>query len=147
MKELTQEFLDEVTAQVGQGLHCSQVVFAYGAKKLGFDEAAAKKISAAFGGGMFDGERCGSATGALMALGLKYGHSGAEDKANEAELTEKRLEFNKRFVEKFGSLQCADILGANIGTPEGYKRVVEEKLTRNCPALIAYSCLLLEDLL
>ena len=124
MKELTQEFLDEVTAQVSQGLHCSQVVFAYGAKKLGFDETAA-----------------------LMALGLKYGHSGAADKANEAELTEKRLEFNKRFVEKFGSLQCADILGANIGTPEGYKRVIDEKLTRNCPALIAYTCLLLDDLL
>lgn len=147
MKELTQEFIDEVTALTGQGLHCSQIVFAYGAKKLGFDETDAKKISAPFGGGMFDGERCGSATGALMALGLKYGHSGAEDKANEAELTAKRIEFNKRFVEKYGSLQCADILGANIGTPEGMKKIVDEKLTSGCPALIAYTCLLLDDLL
>ena len=147
MKEITKEFLEEVTTLFGQGLHCSQIVFAYGAKKLGFDEKDARKISAPFGGGMFDGERCGSATGALMALGLEYGHSSAEDKEKEAVLTEKRIEFNKRFREEFGSLNCADILGANFGTPEGYNKIMDENLLRNCPRLIAYTCLLLDDLM
>ena len=32
------------------------------------------KVSACFGGGMMHGDTCGAFTGAIMAVGLKYGH-------------------------------------------------------------------------
>ncbi len=34
----------------------------------------ANKVSACFGGGMMHGDTCGAFTGAIMAVGLKYGH-------------------------------------------------------------------------
>ena len=70
MSDMTKE---KAMQNYAGGIDCSQVVFAHGAELLGFDQKTAKKIAAAFGGGMFAGERCGCVTGALMAIGLKYG--------------------------------------------------------------------------
>lgn len=147
MSEVNQELVKEVAEQFAIGQHCSQVSFAYAARKLGFDEKAARKIGAGFGGGMFNGERCGAVTGALMGLGLKYGHSCKEDKPVEQELHQKRIEFEKKFKERYNSLICEEILGANIGTEDGMKRIKEENLTKNCAALTAYACELLDELL
>lgn len=147
MTEKNNQLIEKVAADFASGLHCSQVTFAHAAAKQGFDEKDAKKIGAAFGGGMFNGERCGAVTGALMGLGLKYGHSGPEDKPNEAELMEKKAQLEKAFLEKYDSLLCEKILGANLGTPEGMKRVQEEKLTSGCAELTAYVCQILDELL
>lgn len=59
--------------------HCSQAIFAASAEKLGITEKQALKIGACFGSGMRKGEVCGACTGALMALGLKYGQCNEED--------------------------------------------------------------------
>ncbi|MDO4478837.1 MAG: C-GCAxxG-C-C family protein [Lachnospiraceae bacterium] len=144
---VNKELVDSAAAQFGEGLHCSQIVFGYAAKKLGFDEVAAKKIADAFGGGMFNGERCGSLTGAMMALSLAFGHYNAETKPDEAKLHEKRIEIEKRFKEAFGSLYCQDIIGANIGTPEGMARFKAENLAKDCPVLVAYVIEQLDELL
>lgn len=141
------EYIDLAASSFGEGLHCSQVTFGYAAKKLGFDEATAKKIGAAFGGGMFNGERCGALTGAMMGLSLAYGHYNKETKPNEAKLQEKRIALEKKFKEAFGSYQCADIIGANIGTPEGMERFKKENLAKDCPVLTGYVCQLLDELL
>ncbi len=148
VKERVNKDLEQTIAQrFGEGLHCSQITFAHGAKKVGFDEDTAKKIGAAFGGGMFNGERCGALTGAMMALSLKYGHYSKETKGNEKVLTEKRVALEQKFKEAFGSYDCRDILGADIGTEEGRKRFVSENLAADCPALTAYTCQLLDELL
>lgn len=148
VKTKTDPELEKQVAQAfGDGLHCSQVTFAYAAKKLGFDEVTAKKIAAAFGGGMFNGERCGALTGAMMGLSLKYGHYDKDSKPNEILATEKRQELEKKFKEAFGSYYCRDILGADIGTPEGQKRFAEEHLAADCPFLTAYTCQLLDEIL
>lgn len=147
MAEINAELTAQVAKDFQAGLNCSQVAFSYAARKLGLDEVTAKKIGSGFGGGMMNGERCGAVTGALMGLGLKYGHSSAEDKPKEAELMEKKAEFEKKFLEKYPSLQCQEIIGANVGTPEGRKRFKEENLAKDCPALTAYVCQILEELL
>ena len=59
--------------------HCSQAVFAAFAQELGITEEQALKIGACFGSGMRKGEVCGACTGALMALGLKFGQSNEND--------------------------------------------------------------------
>ena len=147
MAEINEELKAQVAKDFQSGLHCSQVTFAHAARKLGFDEVVAKKIGAGFGGGMFNGERCGAVTGALMGLGLKYGHSSAEDKPNEAELQKKKAELEKKFLEKYPSLLCEEIIGANIGTPEGMQRFKDENLAKDCPALTAYVCQILDELM
>lgn len=147
MIEKNEKLIEKVAADFASGLHCSQVTFGHAAEKLGFDEKTAKKIGAGFGGGMFNGERCGAVTGALMGLGLKYGHSCAEDKPNEAEMQAKRVQLEKAFLEKYDSLLCKDILGANIGTPEGLAEIKEKNLTSGCAELTAYVCQILDELL
>lgn len=145
--QVSEELVKLAGDSFAQGLHCSQVTFGYAAKKLGFDEDTAKKIGAAFGGGMFNGERCGALTGAMMGLSLAYGHYSKETKPNEAKLHEKRIELETKFKEAFGSFQCQDIIGANIGTPEGMARFKAENLAKDCPTLTGYVCSLLDELL
>lgn len=50
--------------------NCAQGVAAPFAKTVGIDEAAALRMTAAFGSGMGMGATCGAVTGALMVLGL-----------------------------------------------------------------------------
>ena len=62
-----------------QGFNCAQSVFAVFAEKYGISQELALKIGCGFGGGMRNAEICGAVSGALMVLGLKYGHYIAED--------------------------------------------------------------------
>ena len=59
----------------GQRFMCSQAVFAAFAEELGVSEAQALKIGGCFGAGMMKSEVCGACTGALMALGARYGRA------------------------------------------------------------------------
>ena len=62
-----------------QKFHCSQAVLAAFADELGLTEEQALKLGACFGGGMCKGEVCGACTGALMALGMKFGQFKKDD--------------------------------------------------------------------
>ena len=71
-------------SRFSEGYSCSQSVLAAFAPELGLDADAALRVSAAFGGGMGrTGGTCGAVTGALMALGLKYGATVADPVAKE----------------------------------------------------------------
>ena len=60
-----------------KGIDCSQIVLGYAAERAGLCDETAIKVSSAFGGGMWCSRTCGVVTGALMALGMKYGHYNA----------------------------------------------------------------------
>lgn len=139
---------DKALECFGGGLDCSQVVFGYGAELLGEDKEKAVKIAAAFGGGMWNGETCGCVTGALMALGLKYGHYKLGDEETKSALLEKRAEFETEFKAINGSLICKEILGHDLSTEEGMAKIMEEGLlATKCPQLACCACDILDDLL
>ena len=69
----------EIRGLFENGYDCGQVVFSYFAEELGLDEEIALKIAAGLGGGMFGGDSCGAVVGAVLAIGLKYGHYEEED--------------------------------------------------------------------
>ena len=125
--------MSEITEAVKlfeKGYVCSQAVFAAFSPDLGVDKEQALKIGACFGSGMRKGEVCGACTGALMALGLKYGES--KEKSNEA---------CERFLDEFekenGSYICNDLLGCDIRTPEGVEFAVENNLFKEfCPKMV-----------
>ena len=76
--------IDLAHSRFSEGFSCSQSVLAAFAPELGLDADAALRVSAAFGGGMGrTGGTCGAVTGALMALGLKYGATVADPVAKE----------------------------------------------------------------
>lgn len=140
------KLIEEVEQDFRDGFDCSHVAFSHAAKKLGYDESTAKKIASCFGGGFFNGERCGAVTGAMMGLGLKYGWDKKEDKPVKfKELMEKKAKFEKRFKEKYGTVICSEIIGAKF--PEDMQRIKDENLTKGCAALTAYACEILDELL
>lgn len=120
-----------------QGFDCSQVVLSHFAESLELDDVTAKKISACFGGGMYSGETCGAVTGALMALGLNYGHYLPNDSEQKNINLEKIAAFNTAFAERYPSAICKEILQYDISDPEE-RNVIMEKglLTTLCPKLV-----------
>ena len=130
------------------GLSCSQAVLSAFAPGLGLDRPTALRVAAAFGGGMARmGQTCGAVTGALMVIGLKHGHVAAEDKATK----EKTYALVRQFVDQFRarnmSLLCRDLLGCDIGTPEGMQLFREKGLnTLVCSRLVRDAAEILERL-
>ena len=139
--------IDMARSRFSEGFSCSQSVLAEFAPELGLDADAALRVSAAFGGGMGrTGGTCGAVTGALMALGLKYGATVADPVAKERTYALTR-EFIARFEARHGATACADLLGVNIGTPEGQAAAREANLFKTtCPGLVASAAAILKEM-
>ena len=130
------------------GIDCSQVVFGDVAERLGFDKETAWKIAACFGGGMFCGERCGCVTGALMAIGLKYGHCVPGDQETKAEMMGVLKEFTDAFTEENGSLICKELIKYDVSDPDELAAAIESGIMFDlCPKLAVSACEILEDLI
>jgi C_GCAxxG_C_C family probable redox protein len=130
--------IDLARSRFSDGFSCSQSVLAAFAPELGLDADAALRVSAAFGGGMGRlGHTCGAVTGALMVLGLRYGATVADPAAKELTYAKAR-DFVAKFEARHGATDCADLLGVNIGTPEGQAVAREANLFKTtCPGLVA----------
>lgn len=122
--------IEEAVQLFESGYVCSQAVFAAFSEDFGISKDHALKIGACFGSGMRKGEVCGACTGALMALGLKYGES--KTKSNEI-----CVEFLEEFEKENGSYICRDLLGCDIATPEGVKYARDNNLFKEvCPKMV-----------
>lgn len=109
------------------GENCAQAVLGCCCGDVGLDPDTASHMAAFFGGGMRQGETCGVASGALMALGMRYG-----DENNRR--CDKSVKFLRAFQSEFGALRCRELVGA-----EGQKK------KDLCPVLIAWAADYLEE--
>jgi C_GCAxxG_C_C family probable redox protein len=130
------------------GFSCSQAVFSPFAAEWGMDQETALAIGGAFGGGIARrGETCGAVSGALMALGLKYGKRRPEDDAAKAETTALAQEFIRRFEDQFGTIQCKTLVGYDLSDPaEAAAGHQAGAFTRTCPGLVLRAAEILEEL-
>jgi C_GCAxxG_C_C family probable redox protein len=130
------------------GFSCSQAVFTAFAERWGLPLETGLKIAAPFGAGIGRmGGTCGAASGALMALGLRRGHTTAEDKATKEEVYRLAREFVNRFTARLGSLECRELLGSDISQPEQLQLVREQGLFQTrCPQFVAAAVEILEEL-
>lgn len=131
-----------------KGFDCSQVVLSQCAGRLGITVEEASKAAAAFGGGMGIGETCGAVVGAMIAIGMKYGHYKAGDAEQKDIMSAKRAEFIAAFKDKYGSCACRDLLGHDISVPGEFDKVLEEGLLFDfCPQLVADTLSILDGIL
>lgn len=132
-----------------KGYDCSQVVIAKYAEKLGLSEEIANKVSACFGGGMMQADTCGAFTGALMVIGLKYGHFDEETLLAQKDIMmTKTAEFKKLFFEKFESCNCRELLGYDVSLPGQFEAALESgRLMGFCPGLVMAVCECLDKIL
>ena len=138
----------QILERFGQGFDCSQVVFGACAAVCGVEEETAKKIAACFGGGMWCGHECGAVTGALMAIGAKYGHSVPGDAETKNAALAKMNEFRQKFAARQGSCVCKEILGYDLSDPAQMAKIQEEALlTTRCPKVVLDALQVLDEVL
>ncbi|MEE1218668.1 MAG: C-GCAxxG-C-C family protein [Ruminococcus sp.] len=131
-----------------QKFNCAQAVFAAFASELGLNEEQALKIGGCFGSGMRKGEVCGACTGALMALGLKYGQSEVEDLESKIKTNDVAQKFLDLFQKENGSYICKELLGCDISTPQGVQYALDNNLfVEFCPKMVESATIIAEKLL
>lgn len=130
-----------------KGFNCSQSVFSVFAEKYGISEETALKIGCGFGGGMRNGEICGAVSGAVMVIGLRYGHSSETDNESRSVCYQKTREFTEAFKSREGSIICRELLGIDIFSGDGMNIAAEKGLFKTtCVDMIVRAVELLEEL-
>ncbi len=121
-----------------QGFTCSQAVLAAFAGRHGLDRDTALRIACAYGGGGAQtGGACGAVSGALMAIGLAHGSTRVDDEAAREKTWDAARALLDRFRREHGSDRCRDLLGVDIGTPEGREAAAKAGLFRtHCPVFV-----------
>jgi len=131
-----------------KGCACSQAILAVYGEAFGLDRALAVKIASGFAGGMRMGETCGAVTGAFMVLGLRHCGADCETSPGRSEVYAAVTEFASRFERRNGSVMCRDLLGCDIGTPEGMQAAREQGLFQTkCPEIVQEAAEILEGML
>ena len=128
--------------------NCTQGVFTTYAIEHGIDEKLALRIATNFGGGARKGELCGAVSGALMVLGLLYGHSESSDSETKAKAYAMTEDYMNRFAKENGSVVCRELLGYDLSKPDEHEKIVEKNLFRTaCPEIIRSAVRILDDIL
>lgn len=129
------KFISEVQRSAEEsfasGLYCAESVVLALAKAQGFESEALPKVATAFCSGMARTcGICGALTGAVMGVSLALGRSKAGESVQPAYEATQRLVH--QFEKEFGTRSCNDLLGCDLGTPEGQRKFREEKLHEHC---------------
>ena len=97
---------------------------------------------------MRKGEVCGACTGALMVLGLKYGHYKVGDIESKLKVDEVTDKFLDTFKLENESYLCNDLLKCDISTKEGIDYALENNLfTEFCPKMVESAVIITENIL
>ncbi len=131
-----------------QSMNCSQAILETYAPTMGMSVETARRVAAAFAGGMGMGSECGAVAGAFMVIGLKYGKTSDKDPKADNETFKRVAEFVKEFKAKHQCLGCSELLQTKMGTPEGVKEAAHKGLfTTRCPGYVKTAAELLEKIL
>jgi C_GCAxxG_C_C family probable redox protein len=92
------------------------------------------------------GRECGAVTGAMMVLGFKVQEAPTE-KETRFKVYDLNKELIRRFEQKHGTILCKDLLGVDVGTPEGRDKAVKDNLFRTlCPTFVRDAAQILSDM-
>jgi len=113
------------------GLLCAESVVLAIAKSQGIESELLPKVATAFCSGMSRTcGPCGALTGAVMGLGLVMGRDQSTDSLLDSYVPTQKL--IAEFEKEFGARNCNDLLGCDLGTPEGQVVFSEKHLHRLC---------------
>ncbi|MGL1892615.1 MAG: C-GCAxxG-C-C family protein [Spirochaetaceae bacterium] len=126
----------------GPNCNCSQAVFTSYCEEFGISKEFGLKLSIGFGGGVaHNGEICGAVSGAILAIGLKFGNSKDE--------TYKIInKYTNKFKSKNKTLNCSELLGYNLNKEEELIKARESGIFSNlCPKLVKDSVEILDEII
>ena len=129
-----------------RGYSCAQAVACAFSDVIGLPEEQIAALLSGFGGGFRSGEICGVISGAIVVLGAKWPHAVAEDKDAKELAAEKAKEFQRRFLEKFPAVRCADIKELPCDA-EKSAAALKLGLEKTCAVYIVAAAEILEEML
>lgn len=91
---------------------------------------------------------CGAVTGALMALGLKYGKAKGDADDRKQFTYDRTREFFSEFMSLHGSTSCRELLrGLDINDPEDHKKIIDQGLFETeCEKYVTDSVRIVENI-
>ncbi|MFP4471166.1 MAG: C-GCAxxG-C-C family protein [Bacteroidales bacterium] len=132
------------------GYNCAQSVLSVFAGELRTDRDTCLRIASPFGGGMaMQQETCGAVTGALMAIGLKFGKGEQGSEADKEHAYKLSRGFMDRLAQRHQSLKCRQLLdGLNMNDPQEKEEINRRQLFENrCPQLISDTVNILKEMM
>ena len=113
------------------GFYCAESVVASLTEAFGIHSELFPKAATAFCSGMARTcGTCGALTGAMMGLSAVLGRTSPDESVDK--VYEATQQLTRRFEEAFGSRNCHEILGCDLGTPEGQATFKNENLRDGC---------------
>lgn len=121
------------TERFKSGFNCSQSVLSAFAEDFGLSRDSCLRLASPFGSGIARmQETCGAVTGALMAIGLKYGkgENGTEDDKTIA--YRQSLFLVNEFKKRNTTICCRQLLdGYDMNSPQEMAKIMELDLYNN----------------
>jgi 2-aminobenzoate-CoA ligase len=113
------------------GLYCAESALVALAKAQGIESELVPKVATVFCSGMARKcGTCGALTGALMGLSLAFGRTSSGQSVQSSYRAAQQL--IDKFEQEFGARNCNDLLGCDLGTPEGQAMFRDNKLHERC---------------
>ncbi len=131
-----------------QSFNCAQAVFSTYSEKLGLNDVYSKKIACGFGTGCArQSLTCGAVLAGFMTIGLKYGRTEIEDEESKEITYEMVNRFADQFKQKYGSLNCYELLGCDLATEGGQKYYADNDLfSKECISYVECACDILDNM-
>jgi C_GCAxxG_C_C family probable redox protein len=129
------------------GLNGSQAILTVFGEAYGLDAEMAANLGRPLGGGIGHlAKTCCAVTAAALILGLAKDH---QDEREARKVSHSCVQdLFRRFAALHGTTECKELLGADMSTEEGLKKVLEEQLVRKvCPLFVRDAAIILEGLL
>lgn len=144
---MTSALAKQAAAHFDDGFSCAQSIFMAYSQLFAIDPKDAACLARGFGGGLAHlGQTCGAVSGAALLLGLTI--KGADEQQNKKAAYAVIKEFADRFEAAHGSINCRQLLGCDLGTPEGMNKFKETGMKHSqCQKYIATAAEIIEDLL
>ena len=132
--------IKKATELFGGGYNCAQAVLSAFCTDYDLDADTALRIAGGLGSGVRNAEICGAVSGAVLVIGLKYGH-------DKALCNTKTEEFTAKFKKENQSIVCKDILKCDIATLDGRNKAIGENLFKTiCMDMVKSAAAILEEL-
>lgn len=113
------------------GFYCAESVLQAIAESKGIQSELIPKIATGFCSGMSRTSRtCGAVSGAILALGLFFGRSSPEVPVDSCYDQVQKL--IRIFEGKFGSTNCGELTGCDLGTEEGQEAFRANNVIERC---------------
>lgn len=113
------------------GLYCAESVLKAMAEAYGLETQAIPRIATGLCGGVSRTcGTCGAVNGAILGLGLLLGRNSPDDSVESCYASVRQ--FLEAFENRFGSINCKELTGCDLGTEDGQKSFADHNMNERC---------------